>query len=55
MSQTDQSGGTNTVWLTQDAYDKLKAELAGAEAEKAEPPVPEQETGGPEEAEAQPV
>src|SRR5690606_35002487 len=27
MSQTDQSGGTNTVWLTQDAYDKLKAEL----------------------------
>ncbi|KRC46649.1 hypothetical protein ASE19_22055 [Nocardioides sp. Root79] len=31
------------------------AELAGAEAEKAEPPVPEQETGGPEEAEAQPV
>ena len=26
MTQTDQSGA-NTVWLTQDAYDKLKAEL----------------------------
>ena len=26
MTQTDQSGA-NTVWLTQDAYDKLRAEL----------------------------
>jgi len=27
MTQTDQTGGQNTIWLTQDAYDKLKAEL----------------------------
>ncbi|MCX6402124.1 MAG: transcription elongation factor GreA [Propionibacteriales bacterium] len=27
MTQTDQTGGANTIWLTQDAYDKLQAEL----------------------------
>ena len=28
MTQTDQTGGaSSTVWLTQDAYDKLQAEL----------------------------
>jgi transcription elongation factor GreA len=27
MTQTDQAGGQNTIWLTQDAYDKLQAEL----------------------------
>ncbi|TIC83258.1 transcription elongation factor GreA [Nocardioides sp. GY 10113] len=27
MTQTEQSGGQNTVWLTQDAFDKLQAEL----------------------------
>ncbi|KRA31425.1 MULTISPECIES: transcription elongation factor GreA [unclassified Nocardioides] len=28
MTQTDQTGGANTIWLTQDAFDKLQAELA---------------------------
>ena len=27
MTQTDQTGGQKTVWLTQDAYDKLTSEL----------------------------
>ena len=27
MTQTDQAGGQNTIWLTQDAFDKLQAEL----------------------------
>lgn len=27
MTQTDQTSGSNTIWLTQDAYDKLQAEL----------------------------
>ncbi|WP_435771752.1 transcription elongation factor GreA [Nocardioides sp. SYSU DS0651] len=27
MTQTEQAGGQNTIWLTQDAYDKLQAEL----------------------------
>ncbi|WP_141014269.1 transcription elongation factor GreA [Nocardioides sambongensis] len=27
MTQTEQAGGQNTVWLTQDAFDKLQSEL----------------------------